>query len=417
MRATRWTCAVRLGERSSSTASIRAPRRTGSSRTRCATSSTRPTVRQYLRSRKRPRAAVEPAAMGYASPLPPFLTRSSLVVLCAVLLLPGVPGLRPGTCGAQAVPRTDTPRGGTLRLTFEPVITTWDYEFTPHGRLPIGASLPATVFVRQEQRVTPLQLEYGITNRIAIGFKAPLVRVNSRQSYNVNTADTPDSAGLALDMLLNDTTYAYGSLSPTPRNLHYFAGDMEAQAKYRFFETQVAQELTLFHRLWLNASVRLANQRPGTRDMRIGPQPGKEGLLQFKSRSELLLPHAALAKLNWDPGDYVALDLSPLYRFSKFFAAGFTAGYYAKQSDHYSYQSAQDSIAVTTHMGGTPLAADLLDPGTSVRRWRLGVALTYMGPDEEGSASYEQTVSASAGERVPAATVFRIVMRLSRWPF
>ena len=393
--------------------------------------------------------------MGYASPLPPFLTRSSLVVLCAVLLLPGVPGLPPGVCRAQAVPRTDTPRGGTLRLTFEPVITTWDYEFTPQGRLPIGVSLPATVFVRQEQRVTPLQLEYGITNRIAIGFKAPLVRVNSRQSYNVDTAGTPDGAGLALDTLLNDTTYAYGSLSPTPRNLHYFAGDMEVQAKYRFiesetyaisgtflvrlptghqdspnnlfdiptgdhqtdFEIQVAQELTLFHRLWLNASVRLANQRPGTRDMRIGPQPGKEGLLQFKSRSELLLPHAALAKLNWDPGDYVALDLAPLYRFSKFFAAGFTAGYYAKQSDHYSYQSAQDSIAVTTHMGGTPLAADLLDPGTSVRRWRLGVALTYMGPDEEGSASFEQTVSASAGERVPAATVFRIVMRLSRWPF
>ena len=105
--------------------------------------------------------------MGYASPLPPFLTRSSLVVLCAVLLLPGVPGLPPGVCRAQAVPRTDTPRGGTLRLTFEPVITTWDYEFTPHGRLPIGASLPATVFVRQEQRVTPLGDRGEVKHRIA----------------------------------------------------------------------------------------------------------------------------------------------------------------------------------------------------------------------------------------------------------
>ena len=381
--------------------------------------------------------------MGYASPLPPFLTRSSLVVLCAVLLLPGVPGLRPGTCGAQAVPRTDTPRGGTLRLTFEPVITTWDYEFTPQGRLPIGASLPATVFVRQEQRVTPLQLEYGITNRIAIGFKAPLVRVNSRQSYNVDTSGTPDSAGLALDMLLNDTTYAYGSLSPTPRNLHYFAGDMEVQAKYRFIESetyaisgtflvrlptghqdspnnlfdiptgdhqtdieiQVAQELTLLRRLWLNASVRLASQRPGTRDMRIGPQ------------SELLVPHAALAKLNWDPGNYAAIDVAPLYRFSKFFGAGLTVGYFTKQRDRYSYRSTQDSLDVTTHMGGTPLAASLLDPGTAEVRWRLGAAMTYVGPDVEGSASFEQTVTASAGERVPAATVFRIVMRLSRWPF
>jgi hypothetical protein len=248
---------------------------------------------------------------------------------------------------------------------------------------------------------------------------------------------------MALDTLLNDTTYAYGSLSPTPRNLRYFAGDMEVQAKYRFIESadyaisatflvrlptghqdspnnlfdiptgdhqtdieiQVAQELTLLGRLWLNASVRLARQRPGTRDMRIGPQ------------SELLLPHAALAKLNWDPGDYAALDLAPLYRFSKFFGVGFTAGYYAKQSDHYSYRSAQDSIAVTTHMGGTPLAAAILDPGTSVRRWRLGAAMTYVGPEMEGSVSFEQTVKASAGERVPAATVFRIVMRFSRWPF
>ena len=381
--------------------------------------------------------------MGYASPLPPFLTRSSLVVLCAVLLLPGVPGLPPGVCRAQAVPRTDTPRGGTLRLTFEPVITTWDYEFTPQGRLPIGASLPATVFVRQEQRVTPLQLEYGITNRIAIGFKAPLVRVNSRQSYNVDTAGTPDSAGLALDTLLNDTTYAYGSLSPTPRNLHYFAGDMEVQAKYRFIESetyaisgtflvrlptghqdspnnlfdiptgdhqtdieiQVAQELTLLRRLWLNASVRLASQRPGTRDMRIGPQ------------SELLVPHAALAKLNWDPGNYAAIDVAPLYRFSKFFGAGLTVGYFTKQRDRYGYRSAQDSLDVTTRMGGTPLAASLLDPGTAEVRWRLGAAMTYVGPDVEGSASFEQTVTASAGERVPAATLFRIVMRLSRWPF
>jgi hypothetical protein len=376
------------------------------------------------------------AAMGYASPLPPFLNRFRLVALSAVLLTPAA-------AGGQAAPRTDTPRGGTLRVTFEPVITTWDYEFTPQGRLPIGASLPETVFVRQEQRITPLQLEYGITNRIAIGFKAPLVRVNSRQSYTTDSTGAVDSAGMRLDSILTDTTYAYASLSPTPRNLRYFAGDMEVQAKYRFIESetyalsgtflvrlptghqdspnnlfdiptgdhqtdlevQIAQELTLLGRLWLNASVRLAKQRQGTRDERIAPQ------------SELLRPHAALAKLNWDPGDYAAIDIAPLYRFSKFFGAGITVGYFTKQRDHYSYRSAQDSLAVTSHMGGTPLAANILDPGTAEVRWRLGAALTYVGPNVEGSASFEQTVTASAGERVPAATVFRIVMRLSRWPF
>ncbi len=377
--------------------------------------------------------------MGYGSPLPPFLKPTRFLALSVLLLLPA-------TAPAQAVPRTDTPRGGVLRVTFEPVITTWDYEFTPQGRTPIGATLPATVFVRQEQRVTPLQLEFGITNRIAIGVKAPLVRVNSRQSYTTDSAGNVDSAGLALDSLITDTaTYAYPSLGPTPRNLRYFAGDMEVQVKYRFLETnnlaisatflvrlptghqespnilfdiptgdhqtdieiQSAQELTLFHRLWLNGSVRLANQRPGTRAMRVAPQ------------TELLVPRAAVANLNWDPGDYLALDVAPMYRFSRFFGAGFTAGYYTKQHDHYSYRSAQDSIDVATNLG-SPVAANVLDPGTAVRRWRLGVAITFVAPEVEGGLSFEQTVSATAeeaGTRIPAASVFRLVMRLSRWPF
>ena len=62
------------------------------------------------------------------------------------------------------------------------------------------------------------------------------------------------------------------------------------------------------------------------------------------------------------------------------------------------------------------VSASVLDAGTGVRRTRLGVALTYLGSDVEGSLSFEQTVSA-AGGLVPVATVFRIVMRTSRWPF
>src|SRR6266699_1290251 len=121
----------------------------------------------------------------------------------------------------------------------------------------------------------------------------------------------------------------------TPRRLRYFAGDAEVQGKYRFLEApnsalsgtlvvrlptghqdspnnlfdlstgdhqtdielQVAQELTLFDRLWLNLLVRGGRQQPGTRARRVGPQ------------SVLLIPHAALATLNWDPGDYAAIDV------------------------------------------------------------------------------------------------------------
>ena len=347
----------------------------------------------------------------------------------------------PATMPAQAVPRTDTPKAGTFRVTFEPIITTWDNEFTSNGRQRLGASLPATVFVHEEKRETPLTVEFGITNRIALSVRMPLVRVETRASYNTDSAGQVDSAGFALDTLLNGTTYAFGTIMNTARRLHYFPGDVEVQAKYRFLEAptfalsgalvvrlptghqdspnhlfdiatgdhqtdielQVAQELTLFRRLWLNAMVRAARQQAGTRARRVGPQ------------STLLLPHAALATMNWDPGDYVAVDAAPMYRFSKFFGAGVTLGYFTKQRDRYTYRSAQDSLDLATRLGA-PVPASVLDAGTSDRRTRVGIAITFLAADVEGSLSFEQTVTA-AGGHVPAASVFRIVMRTSRWLF
>ena len=352
------------------------------------------------------------------------------------------------SAASQAVPRTDTPRAGTLRVTFEPVITTWEREFTATGKQLIGTELPTTVLVRKELRVTPLGLDFGITNRISIGGRFQAVRQFTRESFPLDPADTSgktlaDSAGVAsLKALLRDTTYAFDSIGSTPRHLHYFAGDFELEAKYRILEShdfslsgaaivrlptghqdspndmfdistgnhqtdlelRVTEELTLFNRLWLNGSLRLGRQRPGERERRIGPQ------------DSLLLPHATLARLNWDPGDYAAFDVAPMYRFTRVFAVGFTLGYYTQQRDRYTYRSAQDSIDVTTHMGGTPLSASVLDAGTAWRWTRLGVAMTYATPQIEGSLSFEQTVS-GAGGLVPVASVFRIVMRTSRWPF
>lgn len=375
--------------------------------------------------------------MGYVSPLPPFSRRLRLVIVAALLVVPGV-------ARAQAVPRTDTPRAGTLRVTFEPVITTWDREFITDGHQQrIGASLPTTVLVRKEQRITPLGLDFGITNRIAIGARFPLVRVHTRESYPMDSTGAPlDSAGAdSLNALLADTTFAFAPIGSTPRNLHYFAGDFELEGKYRVIEShnfalsgalivrlptghqdspnwlfdistgdhqtdlelRVAEELTLFNRVWLNGSVRLGRQRPGTRERRIGPH------------DVLLIPHAALARLNWDPGDYAAFDAAPMYRFTRNFAVGFTVGYYTQQRDHYTYRSAQDSIDVATNLGA-PVSASVLDAGTAFRWTRIGGAMTYAAPGLEGSLSIEQTVT-GAGGLVPVATVFRIVLRTSRWPF
>lgn len=363
--------------------------------------------------------------------------------LLALFVISVIPGLIPGVSRAQAVPRTDTPRAGTLRVTFEPVITTWEREFTDSGERRIGATLPATVLVRAEKRATPLGLDFGITNRVAVGVRVPLVRVYSRATYPLDSTGVParDSAALALDSLLADPAYAFAPFANTRRGLQSFAGDVEVEAKYRLLQThsyavsaavvvrlatghqdspnnlfdlstgdhqtdielQVAQELTLFNRLWLNSFVRLGRQQPGTRERRVGPQ------------SVLLIRRAALATLNWDPGDYAAIDVAPLYRFSRVFGVGFTAGYWTQKRDRYAYRSAQDSLDVATRLGA-PVPAAVLNAGTGWRWARVGAVMTYTAPDIEGSLSFEKTVS-GAGGLVPVATVFRVVIRTSRWPF
>ncbi len=342
------------------------------------------------------------------------------------------PGASPGW--SQAVPRTDTPRGGTLRVTFEPVVTTWEREYTPGGRLPIGASLAAPLFVRAERRVTPLAVELAISSRLALALRLPLVRVTTRAAHSPDS--TADSASAALDSILADTTYAFAPIGNTRRGLTKFPGDAEVSAKARLgwaaaelivrlptghldspndlfdvstgdhqtdVELRVTQEVTLARVLWLNLAVTATQQRPGTRERRVAPQ------------TDLLAPHAALTRLNWNPGDALAVDFAPLLRLSGRFGVGPTAGYLTKRRDAYTFRSAADSVALAARLGA-PRSAAMLDAGTSERRLRLGVAVTYLGPDIEGGLSIEQTVS-GAGGRVPAATALRIVLRTSRWPF
>ena len=221
----------------------------------------------------------------------------------------------------------------------------------------------------------------------------------------------------------------------TPRRLRFFSGDVEVTAKYRFvsraayaaaaqivvrlptghqdspndpfdiatgdhqtdLEGRLTGELTLWHRLWLNIAIRGARQLAGERERRVGPvdQP--------------FLPATTLARLRWDPGDYVTMDFAPMYRFSLNFAVGLTAAYFTQGRDRYAFLSPQDSVTLATQMG-EPVGLTVLEPGTAIRQARLGLAATYAGPRLEGGFSLERTIS-GAGGPVPAATVFRIVMR------
>ncbi|MFN2571206.1 MAG: hypothetical protein ABR537_06280, partial [Gemmatimonadales bacterium] len=126
------------------------------------------------------------------------------------LLLAALSLLWPLAGVAQAVPRTDTPRAGTLRVTFAPVITTWEHEYTRDGRQRIGASLfgeiginNATVFPRAERRETPLDLEFGLSNRVAVTARLPVVRVRVQARHDSGTG------GRQLDSLLADSTYLF----------------------------------------------------------------------------------------------------------------------------------------------------------------------------------------------------------------
>jgi hypothetical protein len=68
---------------------------------------------------------------------------------------------RPIRLAAQAVERTDTPRRGALRVSFDPRIMTWEQLYAPGGRQRIGAgfngdsvsqSLPSVVRLQQDVR-------------------------------------------------------------------------------------------------------------------------------------------------------------------------------------------------------------------------------------------------------------------------
>jgi len=247
--------------------------------------------------------------------------------------------------------------------------------------------------------------------------------------------DTLTSDLIAAAIVDSATGFGYNFI-PFRTSHHYGLGDVEVCAKYRFLngshyaaavkaivrlptaqrdsaddlfgvpvgdhltdiEGQLTQELTAGP-LWLNVAVRAGTQRPGTQVRRVAPPDA------------FLVPAAATANLAWDPGDYAGIDVAPLVRFAPEFAAGFTVGYWTKARDRYAFMSSQDSVALATRLGA-PTSASVLEDGTAERRLRLGFTATYHAPAIEGGFSIEQTVSGVG--RVPAVTVYRLVMRVRR---
>lgn len=253
--------------------------------------------------------------------------------------------------------------------------------------------------------------------------------------------DTVDEVGMILALcplcagLPDSLGFGYHA-TPFRNSFRYNLGDVELGAKYRFaagahyaaaalallrlptgatdsaddwmrpsigdhlwgLEGQVQQEM-MVGPLWLNVAVRGGSEFTGNRVVRVAPW------------DVLFVPVTATTGLRWQPGRYLGVDVAPLVRLAPEFAAGFTAAYWTKARDRYSFASPQDSVALAQRLG-VPTPANILDPGTSERAVRLGFAVSYVGATVEGGFSIEQTVT-GAGV-VPAATVYRLVLRTSR---
>jgi hypothetical protein len=145
---------------------------------------------------------------------------------------------------AQAVPRADLPRGGSLRITFDPRISFWDETLNDGMRRPLGwflggVTLPAgadpktpqirrleqdirvaagndafiailggaRLAVHAERRETPILLEFGVSNRVSVGVRVPLVRVKTSAAFALDTTQANLGRNPRSELANADSTY------------------------------------------------------------------------------------------------------------------------------------------------------------------------------------------------------------------
>src|SRR5439155_6380363 len=158
----------------------------------------------------------EPAPWGSEHGIRPSADAVLLMRALRFAVMLATPALAGGvSLAAQAVERTDVPRRGTLRVTLDPRIVTWDRQYvngtawrplgapltgdsvgsagipsvarleqdvrTASGLSGFLASLGKGLFsVRQERRTFPIAAELGVTDRLAVSVMLPIVRVATR---------------------------------------------------------------------------------------------------------------------------------------------------------------------------------------------------------------------------------------------
>jgi hypothetical protein len=113
--------------------------------------------------------------------------------------------------------------------------------------------------------------------------------------------------------------------------------------------------------------VRYGVQRPRTLDRRVGPP------------ELLLVPRLNLSTVEWSPGDYLELEVSPRYHFTGELAL--TSGYrlFRKGADAYTRVSPEPPVSVFAPLPSPPIFTDvsLLSRGTEERIHEVGAGLVF----------------------------------------
>ncbi len=148
---------------------------------------------------------------------------------------------------------------------------------------------------------------------------------------------------------------------------------------------------------------------------KYGVQRSVVQLRRVTAPGQILAPLSSLQPVQWSPGSYLYLQVSPRWYLTEGFSLTFDYDYYSKGSDTYQ--------ALPAAPGATPLDVSVLDSETAMTFERMGFGLTYSSLNgargahgvlpAELDARFVQTVGGSGG-RTPKVSSFQIALRIFR---
>ncbi len=167
-------------------------------------------------------------------------------------------------------------------------------------------------------------------------------------------------------------------------------------------ELAVRNDLMLSRRLWVHVAARVGIQRPDVLERRLSPWYLP------------LAPAGLTARVRRDLGDYLGIDVAPLWQLDEAFSVSLGYHFYRQGASSFAYDSVGTSLALLVN-------PDVLGEGTGVTRMRIGGAATFSTLDRyhAGRARFPfrvtwgyQNTFWGRGGQVPHAAVMTLLLQL-----